>query len=187
MLTRAHDTLRVDRRTIDRHPQPCEDPMNFPYQAMLAETVTFRGHNGDLGEAYYARPLGPGPFPGVVIIHHMPGWDEWIKEVPRKLAHHGYLGIAPHLYFREGPGNPDDVGARVRAAGGVADEQVIGDALGAAALLRAQPNHNGKIGVIGYCSGGRHAFLIAAKANTEFNAAVDCWGGNVIVDDPKQL
>jgi dienelactone hydrolase len=32
--------------------------------------VTFQGHNGDLGEAYFARPLGPGPFPGVVIIHH---------------------------------------------------------------------------------------------------------------------
>ena len=104
--------------------------MNFPYQAMLAETVTFKGHNGDLGEAYFARPLGPGPFPGVVIIHHMPGWDEWIKEVPRKLAYHGFLGIAPHLYFREGPGDPDDIGARVRAAGGVSDEQVIGDVAG---------------------------------------------------------
>ena len=45
--------------------------MNFPYQAMLAETMTFKGHNGDLGEAYFARPLGPGPFPGVVIIHHI--------------------------------------------------------------------------------------------------------------------
>ena len=78
--------------------------MNFPYQAMLAETVSFHGHHSDLGEAYYARPLGPGPFPGVVIIHHMPGWDEWIKEVPRKFAHHGFLSIAPHLYFREGPG-----------------------------------------------------------------------------------
>ena len=45
--------------------------MNFPYQAMLAETVTFHGHHNDLGEAYYARPLGSGPFPGVVIIHHI--------------------------------------------------------------------------------------------------------------------
>jgi hypothetical protein len=48
-----------------------EASMNFPYQAMLAETVTFHGHHNDLGEAYYAHPLGPGPFPGVVIIHHI--------------------------------------------------------------------------------------------------------------------
>ena len=69
----------------------------------------------------------------------MPGWDEWIIEATRKLAHHGFATIAPHLYFREGPGSPDDVGARVRAAGGVPDEQVVGDAKGAAAYLRAQP------------------------------------------------
>ena len=68
-----------------------------------------------LGEAYYARPLGAGPWPGVVLIHHMPGWDEWIKEATRKLAHHGFATIAPHLYFRDGPGSPDDIGgARAR-------------------------------------------------------------------------
>src|ERR1700716_399394 len=139
------------------------------YESMLAETIAFRGHNGDVGEAYYARPLGAGPWPGVVLIHHMPGWDEWITEATRKLAHHGFATIAPHLYFREGPGSPDDVGARVRAAGGVADDQVVGDSKGAAAWLRAQPEANGKVGVIGYCSGGRHAFLTAAKA-PEFDA-----------------
>ena len=64
---------------------------------------------------------------------HLPGWDEWIIEVARKFAHHGYAAISPHLYFREGPGSPDDIGARVRAAGGVADAQVVGDAAGAAA------------------------------------------------------
>ena len=109
------------------------------YESMLAETVAFRGHKGDVGEAYYARPLGGGPWPGVVLIHHMPGWDEWIKEATRKLAHHGLATIAPHLYFREGPGSPDDVGARVRAAGGVADEQVLGDVAGGMEFLRAQP------------------------------------------------
>ena len=58
------------------------------YESMLAETVAFRGHHGDIGEAYYARPLGA-PLPGVVLIHHMPGWDEWICEVARRFAHHG--------------------------------------------------------------------------------------------------
>ena len=85
------------------------------YESMLAETVAFRGHEGDVGEAYHARPLGGGPLAGVVLIHHMPGWDEWIKETTRKLAHHGYATISPHLYFREGPGSPEDIGARTRA------------------------------------------------------------------------
>jgi carboxymethylenebutenolidase len=156
------------------------------YPGLIAETVKFKGHNGDEGEAYFARPSAPGKVPGVVLIHHLPGWDEWITEAVRKLAHHGFATISPHLYFREGPGSPDDVGARVRAAGGVADDQVIGDSQAAAAWLRARPEANGKVGVIGFCSGGRHAFLAAART-TDFNAVVDCWGGNVVVDDPKAL
>jgi len=107
-------------------------------------------------------------------------------EVVRKLAHHGYAAISPHLYFREGTESPDDLGARVRAAGGVADAQVVGDVAGAMAFLRAQPNTTGKIGVIGFCSGGRHTYL-AACTLPGIDAAVDCWGGNVIVDDPKDL
>ena len=156
------------------------------YDALTAEIAKFRGHDGDEGEAYYARPTRAGKFPGVVVIHHLPGWDEWITEVVRKFAHHGYACISPHLYFRDGPGSPDDVGARVRAAGGVPDEQVVGDVKGAIAYLRAQPNANGKVGVIGFCSGGRHAYLCACKL-AEIAAVVDCWGGNVIVDNPKDL
>jgi carboxymethylenebutenolidase len=156
------------------------------YPSLLAETVSFRGHNGDQGEAYLARPTRPGKFPGVIVIHHMPGWDEWITEVVRKFAHHGFAAISPHLYFRDGPGNPDDIGARVRAAGGVPDDQVVGDAAGAMAFLRAQQNHNGKIGIIGFCSGGRHAYLCGCRI-ADLDAVVDCWGGNVVVDDKSQL
>jgi hypothetical protein len=74
----------------------------------------------------------------------------------------------------------------VRAAGGVADEQVLGDVAGSMDFLRAQPYANGKVGVIGFCSGGRHTYL-AACSLPAIDAAVDCWGGKVSVDDPKQL
>lgn len=156
------------------------------YPGLIAETIKFKGHNGDEGDAYYARPSAPGKVPGVVVIMHMPGWDEWIIETTRKLAHHGFAAIAPHLYFREGTGSPDDLGARVRAAGGVSDESVVGDAAGAMAYLRAQSNSNGKIGVMGFCSGGRHTYLIGCRL-PNISALVDCWGGNVVVDDPKAL
>lgn len=156
------------------------------YEGMIAETVMIRGQNGDPVEAYYARPLGAGPFPGVVVIHHAPGWDEWCKEVTRKFAHHGYAAIDANLYFRAGTGSPDDVAARVRAAGGVGDDQVMGDLAGSMEFLRLQPYSNDKVGMIGFCSGGRHTYLAACRL-LGIDAAVDCWGGNVIVDDPKQL
>ena len=156
------------------------------YEGQLAEMVKFHGFKDDRGDAYYARPTRAGRFGGIVVIHHLPGWDEWITEVTRKFAHHGYAAIAPHLYFRDGPGSPDDIGAKVRAAGGVADDQVVGDVAGAAKFLRAQPHSNGKVGVIGFCSGGRHAYL-AGCGIAGLDAVVDCWGGNVIVRDKKQL
>lgn len=156
------------------------------YEGMIAETAALAGHGGDDVAAYYARPLGAGPFPGVVVIHHMPGWDAWTREVVRKLAGRGYAALSPHLYSRLGPGSPDDVAARARAAGGVSDEQVVGDVRGSVRFLRAQPYANGKVGLIGFCSGGRHAYLAACRL-PDIDAAVDCWGGGVIVDDPAQL
>jgi hypothetical protein len=56
------------------------------YRSILAETVTLVGHNGDSGGGYYARPITDGKAAGIVVIHHMPGWDEWIIEVARKFA-----------------------------------------------------------------------------------------------------
>lgn len=159
------------------------------YEGMIAETVTIAGANGDLINAYLARPLGAGPFPGMVVVHHMPGWDEWYREATRKFAHHGYVALSPNLYYRDGHGTPEDVAAKVRAAGGVADEQVVGDLAGAQRYLQALPFLNGKgggaVGIFGTCSGGRHAFLAACRT-PGYAAAVDCWGGRVVMS-PEQL
>lgn len=149
------------------------------YEGMQAETVSVNGHNGDSINAYLARPLGAGPFPGVVLIHHAPGWDEWYKEATRRFAHHGYAAICPNLYFRAGHGTPEDVAAKIRAEGGVADDQVVGDVEGAMRYLRGLPYSNGKVGVIGSCSGGRQTFLVACRAKG-VDAAVDLWGGGVV-------
>jgi carboxymethylenebutenolidase len=151
------------------------------YRDITCEVVKFTGHNGEQGEAYYTRPAGPGPFPGVVLIHHVPGWNEFCIEAARKLAHHGFATICNNLYFRMGDGDPDDIGARARAEGGISDEQMLGDVAGAMAFLRAQSNANGKVGIIGFCSGGRQTYLSACRL-PDVNAAVDCWGGRVMAD-----
>jgi carboxymethylenebutenolidase len=159
------------------------------YEGMIAETIAINGDKGEPISAYVARPLGPGPFPGMVLLHHAPGWDEWYREATRKFAHHGYAAISHNLYHRAGEGTADDVAAKVRADGGVPDAQVIGDTEGAVQWLRAQPWLNGKVGVFGTCSGGRQAFLYACHTNS-INAACDLWGGRVVMSkeelNPKQ-
>ena len=133
------------------------------YEGMLAETTIIRGHKGDAINAYLARPLGPGPFPGMVLIHHNPGWDEWYRETTRRFAHHGYIAISPNIFYRAGHGTPEDVAARVRSEGGVPDDQAVGDAEGAMRYLRALPFNSSKVGVIGSCSGGRLTYLTACR------------------------
>jgi carboxymethylenebutenolidase len=150
------------------------------YEGMLAETVTLKGANGDTINAYYARPLGPGPYPGVVLIHHLPGWDELYREFTRKFAHHGYLAISPNLYSRDGDGTPEDVAAKVRAGGGVPDAQMVGDVEGSLNFLKSMANCSGKVGVMGTCSGGRHTVIAASKIDG-FTAAADLWGGRVVM------
>ena len=127
------------------------------YDAMLAETVTIAGHYGDQIEAYSARPLRPGPVGGVVVIHHLPGYDRQTAEFTRALAAGGYNAVMPNLYHREAPGaSPDDAMAAARASGAIPipDGRIVGEVGGAATYLRGLSNSNGKIGVIGHCSGG---------------------------------
>ena len=155
------------------------------YEGLLAETAMLTGANGDWINAYFARPLGAGPFPAMVLAHHMPGWDEWYREATLKFALHGYITITPNLYFRTGHGTPDDVAAKARGQGGIPDEQAVGDLAGAMQYVRALPYSNGKVGIFGTCSGGRHAYLAACRA-PGFDAIVDCWGGRVVMT-PDQL
>jgi carboxymethylenebutenolidase len=154
------------------------------YDAMLAETVQLAGHGGDRIEGYLARPMAPGPVGSVVVIHHMPGYDEATKEITRRFAAHGYAALCPNLYSREAPGaSPDDAAAAVRAAGGVPDGRLVGDVAGAASYLRGLSSSNGKVGVIGYCSGGRQSFL--AAVSLDLDAAVDCYGAYVVASPPE--
>jgi len=152
--------------------------------AMRAETVAITGAGGDEIEAYLAQPLDRSPVGGVVVIHHMPGYDEPTLEITRKFAAHGYLAICPNLYWREAPGaRPDDAAAAARARGGVPDDRLVGDVGGSVAHLRSLASSNGKVATIGYCSGGRQSFL--AACSLPLDAAVDCYGAFVVVPPPE--
>src|SRR5437879_11100110 len=150
------------------------------YEGMIAETIAINGDKNEPISATAARPLGPGPFPGMVLLHHAPGRGEGYREATRKFAHHGYATISHNLYHRAGEGKADDVAAKVRAEGGVPDAQVIGDTEGAVAWLRTQPWLNGKVGVFGTCSGGRQTFLFACHTKN-INAACELWGGRGVM------
>jgi carboxymethylenebutenolidase len=152
--------------------------------ALSATAVRIRGHGGDEIEAYLARPDGDGSRGGVVVIHHLPGYDRATKEITRRFAELGYDAVCPNLYWREAPGAaPDDAAATARANGGVPDERLIGDVGGAAAHLRGLSTSNGKVGVIGYCSGGRQSVL--AACHLDLDAAVDCYGALVVGTPPE--
>ncbi len=152
--------------------------------SLRAETVRLTGHKGDEIEAYLAQPLDEGRFGSVVVIHHMPGYDEGMKEITRKFAAHGYLAVCPNLYCREAPGaSPDDAAAVVRALGGVPDDRLVGDVQGAAHFLTSLGPSNGRVATIGYCSGGRQSFL--AACSLPLDAAVDCYGAFVVGTPPE--
>ena len=153
-------------------------------EELTATTIGITGAGGDRIEAYLAVPDGVMASRGsVVVIHHMPGYDSSTKEIVRKFAAHGYAALMPNLYCREAPGaSPDDAAAVARANGGVPDERLVGDVSAAADYLRGLAGSNGKVGVIGYCSGGRQSFL--AACSLQLDAAVDCYGACIVNPPP---
>jgi carboxymethylenebutenolidase len=154
------------------------------HDAIQAGTISIKGADGDEISAYLAHPLEESSVGSVVVIHHMPGYDAGSKEITRRLATLGYAAICPNLHHRDAPGaEPDDAAAASRAAGGVPDERFLGDVDGALTYLRTRPGSNGKVGSIGFCSGGRQSVLAACRL--PLDAAVDCYGAFVVGTPPE--
>ncbi len=147
---------------------------------VVAETISFASNDGDQIEGYLATPDDP-PRGGVVVIHHMPGYDWASKEITRRFATLGFVALCPNLHFRDAPGAaPDDAAAASRANGGVPDDRLVADVGAAADLLRSMGA--ARIGTIGYCSGGRQSVL--AACSLPLDAAVDCYGAFVVGTPP---
>ena len=153
----------------------------MPNGDLTAETIQLQGHEGLPIRAYVARPQGAGPFPAVLVAHHMPGWDEESFEVTRRFAHQGYVAICPNVQERIPDLPREERMQYVRGQGGLSDEDMLGDLQAGLDYIRSGERdfEVGRVGIIGFCSGGRVAYMVGGRLDVD--AVVDCWGGNVIV------
>jgi len=127
---------------------------------------------------YVSTPDGAGPFPGVVAVQHAGGVDDFVRGMCDRFAAEGFAAVSPDLYHREEPGSADDPMTRM---GRLRDVTVTADVNAAVEHAQSLPEiDGGRLGVTGYCMGGRVAYMMAAKSDA-FKAAVDCWGGNGMI------
>jgi len=154
-----------------------------------AEELSFAGHGETAVNGYLAVPVQPAGEEGrgaVVVIHEAGGLGDHIKDVTNRFANLGYLALGVDLYTREGgPPPTDDIQALMKRLFSMSDAVALGDLGGAADLLRAREDCNGKVGCIGFCMGGRFTLLFAC-ASDRLDAAVDCWGGFIDAATPDE-
>jgi carboxymethylenebutenolidase len=152
----------------------------MPVPGAVGDDTQLETSDVRLGEvdAYVASPTGGGRRGGVIVIHEAFGPVPHIADLARRFAAAGFDAIAPNLYSRAGAPDPKDFPAVFAAMFGKADAECVADLDAAAAHLRSLPTSNGKVGVIGFCSGGRQTLLYACSSSAP-DAAVDCWGGFV--------
>ena len=127
--------------------------------------------------AYYARPAGAGPFPTVLVIEEIFGVHEYIKDTCRRLAHAGYLAVAPELYARIGDlSTMTDVNAIVRDVISKApDDRMLEDLDSTAVWAAGNKGDPARLAVTGFCRGGRDVWMYDAH-NPTLKAAVAWYG-----------
>lgn len=127
---------------------------------------------------YVATPEGREPRPAILVIQGMHGIGSFEVQVADRLAEHGFLAAVPDLFHR-GPAcfSTEELGQRRRER--MSDPQVIGDVNVALSHVQAQPYvQPDRIGIIGFCMGGRVSYLMAATSPA-IQAAADFYGGGV--------
>lgn len=130
--------------------------------------------------AFLARPNAEGPHPAVVVVHEAFGLNAHIREVATRLARQGYVTLAPDLYYREKTtAGYDNLQEAIRLMMTLWDDKVVADMGAAISHLRQQPFVRAdRVGVMGFCMGGRITFLTACL-NSAVKAAVPFYGGGI--------
>ena len=124
---------------------------------------------------YVGTPSLGRAFPAVIVVHHGPGVDKFIEDRVETLAQQGYLAIAPDLYHRQ-----TEAGDPLTRIGRLRDPEVISDVNAAVNYARRlKDTQLGDVGIIGFCMGGRVAYLMAASKPV-FKAAGVFYGGDIM-------
>jgi len=127
---------------------------------------------------YEARPSGAGRHPVIIVIHEIFGVHEHIRDVARRFAREGYVALAPELFSREGVAKMADFEKVRQVVGKISDRQLLQDLVATAEFGSRQPYaRSDRVGVTGFCFGGRVAWLFAATYK-ELDAAV-IWYGRI--------
>ena len=148
-------------------------------QGLAAGMVNIRANDGRQMPAYYARPAQGSKFATVIVVQEIFGVHEYIKDTCRRLAKIGYLAVAPEYYFRQGnPAAAPDIPTIQRdIVARVPDAQVMADT-DAAVAWAGGPVGRGetaRLGITGFCWGGRITWLYAAH-NQNVRAGVAWYG-----------
>jgi carboxymethylenebutenolidase len=155
--------------------------------------MTVQDTSIDVGSmpAYVATPAGAGPWPAVLVIQEAFGLNGHIKEVARRIAAEGYVALAPDLFYRGGRGRTaryDELPKALELMGALKDDEIVADVAAAIAHLEAQPTvRKGRIGITGFCMGGRVSYLVACALPDRIAAAVPFYGGGIPVERTATL
>jgi len=131
--------------------------------------------------AFLARPTGGGKYPGVIVVMEAFGLNPHIKEVATRIATEGYVALAPDLYYREPNAvvGYDQLPEAIRLMTSLRDDSIVADMASAISHLQSQDGVRAdRIGVTGFCMGGRVSFLTACKS-AEVKAAAPFYGGGI--------
>jgi carboxymethylenebutenolidase len=130
---------------------------------------------------YEASPAGP-PRGAIVVIQEAFGVNPHIEDVTRRAAAAGYLAVAPDLFHRSGPGSVVEYGKFEQVmeyfTALAGDHNVLADVDAALAHVRAAGFPDERIGIVGFCFGGRVTFLTAVRR--KIGAAVGFYGGGIV-------
>jgi carboxymethylenebutenolidase len=134
---------------------------------------------GGMMKAYRAQPAGTGPFPTILVVQEIFGVHEYIKDTCRRFAKLGYQAIASDLYARQGDmSKVTDLQGALAVAGKVPDAQVMADLDATAVWAAKNGGDANKLGITGFCWGGRITWLYAAH-NPKVKAGV-AWYGRLV-------
>jgi carboxymethylenebutenolidase len=141
--------------------------------------------------AQLARPDTGGPFPAVIVVQEAFGLNAHIEAVATRIAGEGYVTLAPDLFHRGGPGRTaryDDLPTALTLMGELTDEGIGEDVGAAVAFLETQPSVRAdRIGITGFCMGGRVTYLAACALPGKIKAAVPFYGGGIPIDRTATL